>query len=148
MTQEPTVEVEVHIRARPETVFSFFIEPARYRLWHGEEAQLEPWPGGLYRVVMATRDVARGQYVEVDPPRRLVFSWGFEGNPALPPGTTTVEVTFDPDPEPGTTLLRLRHRGLPDEDTRAMHRAGWRDFLDRLAIVTTGGDWGPAREDT
>jgi uncharacterized protein YndB with AHSA1/START domain len=80
----------------------------------------------------------RGEFVEVSPPSRVVFTWGFE-NPELgvPPGASTVEVTLAPD-EDGTRL-RLVHRGLP-ESARASHDGGWEAMLDRLAIAATGGD--------
>ena len=135
MTSELSLELEFQVQARPETVFSFFTDPLKYRRWNGDEAELAPRPGGIYRVLMPSRDVVRGEYVEVEPPRRVVFTWGFEGSTELPPGSTTVEVTFLPGAEPDTTLVRLRHRGLPDENSRRLHVAGWSQFLERLTIV-------------
>jgi uncharacterized protein YndB with AHSA1/START domain len=143
--QGQTLDLEFHIAASPETVFSFFVDPVKYRRWKGSEAELDPRPGGIYKVVMPSRDVVLGEYVEVDPPRRVIFTWGFEGSAAIPPGSTTVEVTFQPGPQPETTLVHLRHRGLPDENARAEHGIGWSHFLERLAIAAPGGDPGPDR---
>jgi uncharacterized protein YndB with AHSA1/START domain len=141
--EQLSLELEIQINARPETVFAFFVDPEKYRRWKGDSAELDPRPGGIYRVVMPSRDIVRGEYVDVDPPRRVVFTWGFEGDEPVPAGSTTVEVTFEPGSEPDTTLVRLRHSGLPDESQRSMHNVGWRHFLDRLAIAAPGGDPGP-----
>jgi len=143
VTVEPTVELEFTIQARPEIVFAFFVDPLKYRRWKGEDAELDPRPGGIYRVLMTSRDVVRGEYVAVEPPRRVVFTWGFEGNAGIPPGSTTVEVTFEPGATPDTTLVRLKHHGLPDESARESHAMGWRHLLERLVIAAAGGDPGP-----
>jgi uncharacterized protein YndB with AHSA1/START domain len=84
--------------------------------------------------------VARGEFREIDPPRRVVFTWGWEGHPAVPPGSSTVEIDLAPDGE--GTLLRLTHRRLPDEEIE-QHAHGWDHFLPRLATAAPGGDPGP-----
>src|SRR5258708_8971122 len=80
---------------------------------------------------MPTGNVVLGEYVLVEPPSRVVFTWGWEGNPDLPPGSTTVEVTLVPDGE--GTIVRLKHGGLPDANWREQHVGGWRRYLDPLA---------------
>jgi uncharacterized protein YndB with AHSA1/START domain len=138
------VEREVRIAARPETVFEFFTDPEKMVLWKGREADLDPQPGGVYRVEMADKIVARGEYVEVDSPSRVVFTWGWEGQESgphsVPPGSSRVEVTFEPDGE--GTLVRLRHFDLPEE-ARQIHGEGWDLYLGRLAVAATDGDPGP-----
>src|SRR5919109_1370501 len=75
----------------------------------------------------------RGEFVEVSPPHRVVFTWGFEDSTVgVPPGSSTVEVTLEPDGD--GTRLRLVHRDLPDA-SRADHDAGWDGMLERLAAV-------------
>jgi uncharacterized protein YndB with AHSA1/START domain len=76
--------------------------------------------------------------VEVVPYTRVVFTWGWEGS-ALPPGSTTVEITLTP--AGNETIVRLRHTGLPAPlaDT---HREGWEHFMGRLAIAAAGGNPG------
>jgi uncharacterized protein YndB with AHSA1/START domain len=133
--------VEWRVEAPPETVFSYFVDPEKYRRWKGERAELDPRPGGRYRVNMDGRAVVRGEYVAVDPPHRVVFTWGWEGDAELPPGSTTVEVTLIRDGE--ATIVRLRHEGFPSATTRQRHAEGWHFFLGRLAGVATGGDPGP-----
>lgn len=133
------VERRVRIEARPEVVFSYFVDPVKMLEWKGVEAELDPQPGGIYRVNVTGREVARGEYQEVTPHSRVVFSWGWEGNDQVPPGSSTVEVTLTPD---GTgTLLVLRHGNLP-EAAGAGHAEGWDHYLPRLAIRAGGGDPG------
>jgi len=72
---------------------------------------------------------------------RIVFTWGWEGDASpLPPGSTTVEVSFSADGE--ATVVRLRHLGLP-ADQREAHAKGWDHYLPRLAIAAEGRDAGP-----
>ena len=135
------VEREVRIAARPETIFGFFTDPVRMLRWKGIEAELDPRPGGTYRVQINAQAIARGQYVAVEPHRRVVFTWGWEGEgQPVPPGSSTVEVTLTPDGD--ETVLRLTHRGLPAE-LRDVHGHGWDHFLSRLATAAAGGDPGP-----
>ena len=145
-----TIELERKISAPPEIVFAYFTDPDRYRLWQGVDADLDPRPGGLFRVRMTgrSRHIATGEYVEVDPPKRVVFTWGWEPDESLlheqtdvPPGTSTVEVTLVPD---GTaTILRLRHSGLPNDPTCRFHNWGWDLSLGRVVTAAEGGDPGP-----
>ena len=67
----------------------------------------------------------------VEPPHRIVLTWGWEGDAEVAPGSTTVEITLTPDGS--GTLLRLRHTDLPNEQQRAMHEAGWRMYAGTLA---------------
>ena len=135
------VEREVRIDAPPEVIFKFFVDPEQMIRWKGVDATLDPRPGGIYRVNVTGADVVRGEYVEVSPNERVVFTWGWEGegNP-VPPGSSTVEITLVPDG--ATTLVRLRHHGLPGgpEDR---HAEGWEHYLARLAAAAAGRDAGP-----
>jgi uncharacterized protein YndB with AHSA1/START domain len=143
------VEREVRIAARPETVFDFFIDPEKMVEWKGRRAELDPRPGGAYRVEINDQAIARGEYVEVDAPSRVVFTWGWEGQEdgehAVPPGSSRVEVDLIPDGD--GTLVRLRHLDLPEE-SREIHRQGWDLYLGRLAKVAAGEDPGPEPNQT
>ena len=141
MTEPDVLEVSVHIAARPETVFPYFTDPERYVRWMGTSATLVAVPGGSYRV--GIRDVveAAGEFLEVDPPHRVVFTWGWTDRFAVAPGTTRVEVTLTE--EDGGTRVVLRHHGLPGEELCEQHRSGWETYLPRLAVVAAGGDAGP-----
>ena len=135
------IEREVRIDAPPDVIFKFFVDPEHMVRWKGVEAMLDPRPGGLYRVNVTGTHVARGEYLEVSPNERVVFTWGWEGegNP-VPPGASTVEITLVPDG--ASTIVRLRHHGLPGgpEDR---HAEGWEHYLARLAVAAAGGDAGP-----
>ena len=141
MNERHVVELSLRLAAAPEAVFPYLTDPERYARWQGVRAELDPQPGGVYRVWMDTGTVAVGEYVEVEPPRRVVFTWGWEGDPEVPPGSTTVEIDLEPDGD-GTTL-RLRHSGLPTPETAALHEAGWNLFTSRLSEVVAGRDPGP-----
>lgn len=136
------VEVAVQIAANPETVFDFFTDPDRMIQWMGRSAELDPRPGGGFRCDINGDSVANGTYVELEPPRRVVFTWGWEGEDSVTkPGSSTVEVLLEP--EAGGTRVRLIHRDLPSAESAAKHGHGWRHYLDRLAIAAPGGDAGP-----
>ena len=139
MIDQP-IEVETRVAASPEVVFAYFVEPELYRRWKGTSAELDARPGGLYRVLMPSGDRVRGEYVAVEPPTRIVFTWGFEDSTELPPGSSTVEVTLHADGD--GTIVRLRHTTLPSDVSREQHAIGWRHYLERLSIVATGGDPG------
>ena len=139
---EPTVAVEreVRIDASPETVLAFFTDPDKMTRWKGSSAELDARPGGVYRVDISDRAVAIGEYVEVDPPVRVVFTWGWDGDEHVPPGSSTVEVTLTPDGD--GTVVRLLHRDLPAH-AAPRHQEGWDHFLPRLQVAAAGGDPGP-----
>ena len=150
-TPEGVIELERRIAAPAAIVFSYFTDPERYRLWQGVDADIDPRPGGLFRVQMTGRShhIARGEYLEVDPPNRLLFTWGWEPAETLgtdqsevPPGTSTVEVTLVPDGE--ATIVRLRQSGLPSQSTCRFHTWGWDYSLLRLGVLASGGDPGPS----
>lgn len=78
----------------------------------------------------------RGEFVEVERPSRIVFTWGWEDpTDAVQPGGSTVEVTLAPEGD--ATLVRLRHLGLP-EPSRNGHAEGWDHFLPRLVDAAQG----------
>ena len=141
-TDTVLVEREIAIDATPETVWEFLVDPEKATQWMGTSASFDVRPGGKYRVDVIPGNVARGEFVEIDPPRRLVFTWGWEpgSKSQVDPGASTVEFTLVPDGE--GTLLRFAHRGLPSEESAASHLHGWTHYLDRLAAVAGGSDPG------
>ena len=130
---------EIRIEAAPAEVFPYLTEADLMIRWMGDWADLDPVAGGRF-VVDINGVPIRGRYVAVEPPRRVVFSWGAAGNEDIPPESTTVEITLRPDGD--ATLLQLVHRQLPPEQL-AQHGIGWGHFLDRLTIAALGGDAGP-----
>ncbi len=141
MTEPDTTVVEhtLRIRARPETVWRYWTDPERMCDWWGAAAVLDPHPGGMCRVEMGGGPVMRGEYLEVVPHERIVFSFGWEpteGAPDIAPGSTRVEVTLLDDA--GDTILTLRHTGLPAAHGEE-HRSGWAHFLGVLEELASQG---------
>jgi uncharacterized protein YndB with AHSA1/START domain len=122
----------VRIAAPPEVVFPYFTDPALVVKWIADAALLDARPGGTFSLDVGGNP-ARGEYVEVDPPRRVVFTWGIEGRGDFPPGSSTVEVVLLAVGE--ETLVTLTHRDLPTEDYRRSHLDGWSERLGVLAGV-------------
>jgi uncharacterized protein YndB with AHSA1/START domain len=135
------VEREVRIDAPPDAVFPYLTDPELLCRWMGTDATLDPRPGGGFRLDVTPGNVAVGEYVEVDPPRRVVFTWGWEGddNPVTV-GSTRVEIALEPDGD--GTVVRLTHSGLVGEWVER-HDDGWAHYLARLAVAASGGDPGP-----
>jgi uncharacterized protein YndB with AHSA1/START domain len=146
VTEETAVVRELTIAARPETVWEFLVDPEKATRWMGIDAAFEPQPGGAYRVTVLSGNVANGRFVELDPPRRLVLTWGWEPGghegpgSSVAPGSSTVE--FELEPEGDGTRLRFVHRDLPSAEAAASHGHGWDHYLGRLASAATGKDPG------
>jgi uncharacterized protein YndB with AHSA1/START domain len=140
-TPPDVLECSIFIAAPRPHVFAYFTEPSLYVEWMGERAKLEPTPGGVYEVRMGNGVVAAGSFEEVDPPHRVVFTWGWEGDRDVPPGSTRVVVTLDEHAD--GTLVVLRHHGLPSDGQRAHHGEGWTVYLGRLQRRAVGADPGP-----
>jgi len=132
-------ETTVDLDAPVEEVFRHLTDPAAMIRWMGQHATLEPAAGGAFEVDINGVPV-RGRYLEVDPPRRVVVSWGVAGSADLPPGASQVEFTLTSTV--AGTRLRLVHRSLPP-DQASIHGTGWQHFLGRLSLAATGADPGP-----
>jgi uncharacterized protein YndB with AHSA1/START domain len=132
---------EIRIGARPETVFAYFVDPDKMVRWMGSRVELDARPGGIYTLDINAQARARGEYVEVVPPTRVVFTFGWEADQVVSPGSTTVEVTLTPDGD--GTHVRLVHRGLLTAEMREQHQHGWQHYLTRLSVAAGGGEPGP-----
>jgi uncharacterized protein YndB with AHSA1/START domain len=161
-TTIPAAEVTLPVAAAPGEVFAYFTDPARYVRWMGASAVLDARPGGRYEVAMRDGFRAAGSFTAVDPPHRVVFTWGFaddeaaahtkhapgeppQGGGVMPAGSTRVTVTLKP--EGNGTRLSLRHDSLPSRELAAAHQVAWETYLPRLAVVAAGGDPGPDPHD-
>jgi uncharacterized protein YndB with AHSA1/START domain len=140
-TETFTVERELTIDAQPETVWNLLAEPQEQSSWWGTALAFDARPGGPFRVEVIPGQIASGEFVEVDPPRRLVYTFGWEGddNPVAP-GASTVVIELAEEGD-GTRLV-FGHTGLPTEEQQASHGHGWDNYLARLAVVAAGGDPG------
>lgn len=135
----------VDIAAAPERVFDYLVTAAGITAWMGDWASVEPIPGGEFAVNIAGYG-ARGTFLDVDRPRRVIVSWGFEGSETLPPGSSTV--SFELTATADGTRLEVIHTDLPEGEV-AGHVDGWQHFVPRLARAATGqivpsDTWTPA----
>jgi uncharacterized protein YndB with AHSA1/START domain len=138
MTAQP-YRTSIDIAASPEAIYPYLTRAEAIVTWMGDYAVLDAVPGGEFHLDINGVPV-RGRYLELDPPHRLVVSWGHAGSDLLPPGSSTVEITLTAIPD--GTRVSIEHRDLPPEEADA-HAVGWPHFLFRLTMVTQGQDPGP-----
>ncbi len=131
--------VEQRIDAPPSTVYAYLTDADRWSRWQGVSAVLDARVGGLFSMLMGNGMNARGEFVELVPERRVVFTWGWVDQPGIPPGSTIVEI--DLIPEGSATVLVLTHRHVPDDEV-ASQSLGWTHYLPRLAGAAAGRDPG------
>lgn len=136
----PPLVVERHIDAPPAEVYRYLTDAERWVRWQGVDATIDPRTSGIFAMTMGNGMRARGQFVELVPDRRVVFTWGWIDHPGVPPGSTTVEIELEP--RGAGTLVVLTHRDLPDDEIQ-VHAVGWEHYTARLAIVSVGDDPGP-----
>jgi uncharacterized protein YndB with AHSA1/START domain len=139
-TETTVYERTLSIDASPETVWEFFVDPKKLMRWKGIKAELDPQVGGTYYCEVIAGHTARGEFVQLDRPNRLVFTWGWDGQEGVPPGSSTIEVELAPEGD--GTSLRFVHSNLPTAEAVASHAHGWDHYLPRLEIAAAGGDPG------
>jgi uncharacterized protein YndB with AHSA1/START domain len=141
MTDDGAVTVRREIAAPADELFDAWLDAESLGTWLkpsgiGEtRAETDPRVGGAFRIVMVddseTSMLHAGTYVEIDRPRRLVFTWS---SPATQHRDTLVTVTFAE--LNGSTVVEIHQVGLPDEDARRAHHGGWTDALRELDHMT------------
>jgi len=136
MSVTTTVEHVVEIDAAPHTVYRLWTTAAGLAAWFGRSAEADPRPGGALRVDVDGEHVMAGEFVQLDEPHRVVFTFGWEGG-ELPPGASTVDIRIDPTS--AGSRVTLRHSGLPVEFVQ-IHVEGWTHFLgDKLTRAGASG---------
>lgn len=125
--------------ASPQRVFDAWVDPKLLCQWFGagpqvscDGCELDPRVGGHFRIAMSGEGrqfVIVGNYLEFDPPRRLVFTFSWE-LPADAVKNTRVSLDFRAVAD--GVELTLIHAGLPSEKSRQSHAGGWTGCLDRL----------------
>lgn len=123
------IERKIYIEARPATVFAFFTEADKLCQWLGKQAKLEAVKSGRLRIDMNGHDIVMGTFQAIEPFERIVFTWGWEGSAEHPPGSSLVEIAFDPSND--GTWLTLKHTSIPESE-RECHLQGWVRHLNRL----------------
>lgn len=152
-SEQDTIVAEIQIAAPPERVFSAITDPVQLLQWWGQEGMYRgtKWdvdlrPGGKYRSEgVSQRDgsafLVHGEYLEVDPPRLLVYTW----NPSWQKDLATTTVRWELKPQSGGTLVTLRHSGFGKNVQAAKnHSQGWalvlgwmQAFLEKNITVDT-----------
>ncbi len=138
MTDDHAVRVKREIRAPAEVLFDAWLDPASLGTWlrpsgvRETRAETDPREGGTFRIVMIDDEAAvvhSGTYLEIDRPRRLVFTWS---SPVTGHRDTVVTVTFRTTDEADVTVVEIHQVGLPDEPAQTSHRGGWSTALELL----------------
>jgi uncharacterized protein YndB with AHSA1/START domain len=134
------LEIKRLIPAPPERVFEYWTDPDMLARWFGPEGydiptrDLDVRPGGKWRTVLRTADgelrTVSGVYNAIEPPRRLVFTWGWDDDHGVRGHETEVTVTLDPTP--GGTRLRLVQQVFQSAEMRNLHNGGWSSSFNKL----------------
>lgn len=136
MTGERSVRITRRIEARPETVFGIIAEPQGMSAWMEGQAEFEPQPGSPFELRFPQYQmIIAGSVLEVDPPRKLVLTWGVsEGMHSewFKPGSSTLSIELEPDGE--GTVIHLVHADLPIEAEIQEQEGGWRFHITRLQV--------------
>ena len=148
MSRDHDLVIERTFAAAQARVFEAWTSPEVLRRWWGAgpdwtspAVEIDLRPGGGYRLSMqdpsgVVRSVG-GEYVEVDPPRRLVYTWAWESHGAENHAATLVTVEFR-EVSPGETAVTLTHTGFADGERRDLHREGWELCIANLATRVVG----------
>ena len=125
------VERTIVIGAPPEVVFRFFTDRVRFSAWWGAGSEIDCRPGGRVHINQPGGVVSTGKVLEIDPPNRLAFTYGYEGEGRMiAPGASIVTVLLTEVPK--GTRLHLRH-DVPTAAARDEHVQGWRFQLSLFA---------------
>ncbi len=139
-TQNPSLEIKRFINAPRDRVYNAWTDPAQLKAWFGpENVQTHDFVadvrvGGKYRWDLTSSEgekmTAFGEYRELQPGRKIVFTWQWDDDEAWENHVSVVTVELsDCD---GGTELRLIHEQLPSETSRDRHTEGWNSVLDKL----------------
>jgi len=117
---------EIWINAPVPEVFKCFTDAKAMAKWHGKVVELNPVPGGIYKVEFESGDIIVGEFKEIEINKRLLYIanyWNVQ---------TIIEIRFTPDSN--GTRLNVRQEFLPDQDTSSFSH-GWDYFLGILKNV-------------
>ena len=135
--QETSLQIVRNIGASVSDVYAAWTDPSKMKQWMGpgdtkcENVDIDLKVGGKYRIAMISSDcdnpIAIGEYREIVPEKKLVFTWSWEGSD-MP--QTVVTLTLEPDGD--ETRLTLNHEGFPERAVTEKHQQGWKGCLDGL----------------
>jgi uncharacterized protein YndB with AHSA1/START domain len=138
-----TLTVRRTLRAPVERVFAAWTRAELLVRWWGPagvrcaSAEVDLRVGGRYRIGNQLPDGRllwiEGRFEEVEPPRRLVYTWRVVADGAPPDPGNEEQVTVRFEPRGDATEVSIEHRRIPSAARRDEHEAGWRGCLDGLA---------------
>ena len=139
-TKNLSLEIKRLIKAPRERVYAAWTDPAQMKQWFGPENVqtrdliADARVGGTFRWDLTNPEgeemTMRGEYRELQPGKKIVFTWQWQDDEDWENHTSIVTVELD-DAEGGTEL-RLIHEKLPSEESRDRHNEGWNSVLDKL----------------
>ncbi|MEP6651629.1 MAG: TIGR03086 family metal-binding protein [Lapillicoccus sp.] len=132
------IEKSALLPVSADEAFALITKPDRLRRWLAVSARVDLRAGGEFRWTLTPTAVAAGTVLEVDPGRRIVLGFAFQG----PTESRTDTVTITIEPAEGGTLIRLVHKGLPEDHAGGVLE-GWTHFFERLERAAVSGDAGP-----
>lgn len=135
-----SLEIQRIIKAPRDRVYAAWTDPTQLQQWFGPEGvrtrsfAADSCVGGKYRWQLVNQEeqemTVHGEYRELQPGRKIVFTWQWEDDEAWKEQSSVVTVELS-DCE-GGTLVRLSHEQLPSEASRDRHNQGWTSVLDKL----------------
>lgn len=154
-TPEASLTLVRTLQAPPQEVFKAWTDPALLNRWMSTPGagtaslEVDARVGGRYRMEMKTPDgqihVTTGVYRELEPGRRLVQTWVYEGPHAPFVGQETLLTVELRELEPGLTELTLKHERLPSEAYRNSVTGGWTELLGNLVAFYAEEPVAPSR---
>jgi glutathione S-transferase len=139
----PSLQVRRLIRAPRQRVFDAWTKADELKAWHAPGpltvsfAEIDLRPGGKYRIHMREPDGnehrVSGEYREVDPPNKVSYTWGWDGDHPVKDSLVTLEFFERGD----ATEVVLTHSGIADDAERANHEKGWTAIMDKLESAFT-----------
>lgn len=138
--EKTSLEIIRFINVPTDHVYEAWTDPAQLRQWFGPEnvrtrnITADVRVGGKYRWDLTSPEgeemSAFGEYKELVPGKKIVFTWQWADDEAWENRTSIV--TIELFERSGGTELRLKHEQLPSEESRDRHNEGWNSLLDRL----------------
>src|SRR5262245_9386011 len=128
----PDLDRTVVIEAPRESVFRFFTDETRWAACRGAGSTLDTRPGGRALIQYPEGTDVHGEVLDLDPPERIAFTYGYVSGQMIPPGGSLVTIRLERDRR--GTRLELRH-DFAEAVVRDQHVQGWRYQLSLFGNI-------------